>query len=53
MPKFSGAMGVVMLVVVGAIFADVLAHPSGTSTAAGSVNNILTSSYKAASGAYA
>ena len=51
--KSSGVIGIIMLVVIGAIGADILAHPAGTSAASTGLNGLLTSGYKAASGTYA
>lgn len=51
--KGSTIGGIVVLVVLGAILADLLAHKSGTSSLFSGTNSILTSGYKAASGSYA
>ena len=49
----SKVAGIISLVLVGAIVADLVAHQSGASSLFTGTNHLLTSGYKAASGAYA
>lgn len=48
-----GLVSIAVLVIVGAILADLLAHPTSTNNLVTGLTNLWTSAVKGASGAYA
>lgn len=48
-----GVLGFLTLLALGAIVGDALAHPQGTAAAGSALSNLLATSLKGASGAYA